>query len=74
LKTSTIETPVLVIDLYPRLVECTLCGALARQAYGVPMFEGEVVSADHQGDWAGFDACEACFRSWRADQDGGDAP
>lgn len=54
--------PVLFIDLWPRESECVLCDRdLVGCTQGLPMYEGEVVAVDYDGEWAGFDVCEECF-------------
>ena len=52
---------IVVIDLQLRDTDCTLCGARHSLAQGLPMYEGEVVADDFEGDWGGFPVCKKCF-------------
>lgn len=56
---------ILIIDLNPHESDCCMCGApMIGCRQGIPMFEGEPVAASWGGDWAGYDACLACFNEW----------
>jgi hypothetical protein len=52
---------VLVIDLDERWADCWRCGELTPSRWGLPVWNGELVSNDWQGEWGGVPACEACF-------------
>lgn len=54
---------VLSIRLYEPMVECRLCGAEAPHSWGVPMYEGNLLSNDFQGEWFGAPACKQCFEA-----------
>ena len=57
---------VLIIDLWPLESECVLCGAdLIGPCKGLPMYEGQVVPDDWEGEWAGFDVCDVCYAKYR---------
>jgi hypothetical protein len=51
---------VLVIDLSQEVGTCAICGDETDGRGGVPMYEDLVLPDDWQGEWGGFDACEAC--------------
>ena len=51
----------LVIDLSPPGDVCVVCEAAANPRKGIPMYEGDVVPNDWNGDWAGYPACDRCF-------------
>jgi hypothetical protein len=56
---------VLVIDLSARESECCACGtAVLDPRKGLPMYEGEIVPADYEGEWSGFDACDECHSAY----------
>lgn len=64
-------SPKLVVITLPRFFpiesECIVCGApLFDCKQGIPMYEGEPVTHDYGGEWAGFDACKACFDGYEA--------
>lgn len=52
---------VLVIQLDPREVECTACGAVHVKAQGLPMRDGDFLENDDPGEWGGFDVCRDCY-------------
>ncbi len=55
---------VLVIRLDAPHGECQVCGEfLPHCHFGLPMFEDLVLHNGWSGEWAGFDACEPCFRA-----------
>ena len=55
-------TEALQINLAPRETECIVCDApLTDCRQGVPVYEDMLLPNDHEGDWAGFDACPPCF-------------
>ena len=50
-----------MISLYPRETECIACAVLlvgCKRA--IPCYEDEALPDDWAGEWAGFDACDAC--------------
>lgn len=49
-----------VIDLWPIVAECCVCGA-ASSGQGIPVFEGDILPNDHDGEWGGAPACKTCF-------------
>ncbi len=51
---------ILLIRLYEPWAECRLCGADTPSRWGVPMYEGNLLSNDFQGEWFGAPACQAC--------------
>lgn len=52
-----------VIELWPTIVECALCGAETKIEYSVPMYEGKIVDDTKTDDWAGFPVCKECFEN-----------
>lgn len=62
---ETWDTLLTVIQLDERADDCAICGEETMARFGLPMYEGEVVSDDHQGPWAGFIVCEKCYRKHR---------
>ena len=42
--------------------DCGGCGMPCTGAFGIPMYEGRVLSNHWLGEWFGRDACERCFR------------
>ena len=56
------QSPILTITLYPRETECIACGAhLVTPHEAIPIYEGEALPNEWEGEWAGFDACPTCF-------------
>lgn len=50
------------IRLFPRESECIACGVpLIDPKQGIPCYEGDALPNSWTGEWAGFDACPACF-------------
>ena len=61
------SAPITVIRLYPRETECIVCGVgLVDCRSAVPVYEDCVLPDDWAGEWAGFDACDACFAAQQA--------
>ena len=61
----------LVIDIgYPRESTCSACGVDFLQplvgGQGLPWRDGEIVTADDPGEWAGMDACRPCVDAYDA--------
>ena len=57
-----IQNAITVIELWPMVSECCICGRhLVGCHTSIAMYEGVPVPDDWEGDWAGFDACQACF-------------
>lgn len=54
---------VLVVELWPPVVNCRVCGVCVGtyQGFGIPMWEGDVLPNDWPGDWGGFPACLPCY-------------
>ena len=42
---------------------CTACGRPSSPFHGLPVFNGDVMSNDWQGEWGGVPCCEACFEN-----------
>jgi hypothetical protein len=55
-----VSRKVTVIDLWPQVAECSICGEVTLSRWGVPRHNGDLVSNDWQGDWASSPACERC--------------
>ena len=53
--------PLWVLRLDAPVAECHGCGAEGPSRWGIPIWEGFVLPNDWQGEWAGVDACEACW-------------
>jgi hypothetical protein len=52
-----------VINLQPREYVCHCCGIdFLDGGFGVPGYEDLILPNDWTGEWAGFPACEDCFR------------
>lgn len=49
-----------VIDLWPIIAECVVCGADSLNT-GIPMYEGDVLPNDWSGEWGGAPACRRCM-------------
>lgn len=59
----------LVINLTPRISECCICGReLVDCRKAIPMYEGEPVPPDWDGQWAGFDACDECCDAYEKEE------
>lgn len=41
--------------------ECYVCGEPASGFHGLPIFNGDVMSNDWPGEWAGVPACLRCY-------------
>ena len=55
-------TTVTVVSLDPINNECCVCGAEdAPGNLGVPVYEGDVLPNDWDGEWFGAPACRRCF-------------
>jgi len=50
---------VAVIDLWPIVEDCCICGAPSRKS-GIPMYEDLILPNDWDGEWGGKPACDAC--------------
>jgi hypothetical protein len=50
-----------VIRLDERVAECHICGAESPPKWGIPIYEGDVLPNDWQGEWGGVDACQRCW-------------
>jgi hypothetical protein len=59
---------VIVIDLYPPMAQCCICGEWDLSKWGVPVDAeaGAIVANDYEGDWGGKPACEKCWREHEA--------
>jgi len=65
------STPVqiTVMELWPRESNCCLCDVLLYGCKtGIPMYEGLPVPKDWPHEWAGFDACQACFDKYERNE------
>lgn len=51
---------VLSIRLFEPYADCSLCGEETICRWGVPMYEGNLLSNDFKGEWFGQPACQAC--------------
>jgi hypothetical protein len=54
----------LIIELWPPIDDCCVCGAVTEMEYGLPMYESDIVPADWTGEWAGFTACRRCHSTF----------
>lgn len=57
---------ILLIDMNPREVQCALCGEWCEHSWGVPTFNGDLVSNDFpdalwHSEGGSQPACESCF-------------
>ena len=50
-----------IIELWPIIIECALCGVKAKLEYSVPMYEEKIVDATKTNEWAGTPICKACY-------------
>lgn len=57
---TTYERRVVVIDLNPMWVTCSICGEDAPHHWGVPRHNGDLVSNAFKGEWSGSPACKRC--------------
>jgi len=48
-----------IIDMWPIIAECVVCGAPSHKS-GIPMYEGMVLPNDWDGEWGGQPACDRC--------------
>lgn len=51
---------VLTVRLYEPYAECRLCGEETICQWCVPMYEGNLLSNNFQGEWFGAPACQSC--------------
>lgn len=54
-----------IVNLWPYEDDCTLCGALTPLGLFLPMYEGEVLPDDYEGEWAGMLVCAVCYAKHR---------
>jgi len=54
-----------VITLWPPETECVLCEKWCYLEYSLPMYEGEIVPDDYEGQWGGMPVCKECFKEHR---------
>lgn len=52
---------ILEINMTPRFADCFICGEVCEGDHGVPVFNGDIMSNDWQGEWGGQHVCESCF-------------
>lgn len=50
-----------IIELWPIIIECALCGDIAKLEYSVLMFEGKIVDETKTDEWAGMPICRSCY-------------
>ena len=50
-----------VIELWPTIIECAICGTQAKLEYSIAMYEGKIVDSRKTDDWAGFPVCKDCY-------------
>lgn len=60
---------ILVIDLWPIVCECTLCGAETGDKFGIAVYEDVIVPDDYKGEWGGSPVCARCFYLTRGYQE-----
>lgn len=55
---------VTVVDLFPPMARCCICGKWDLSRWGVPvsMETASIVANDFDGDWGGKPACEDCWK------------
>jgi len=51
-----------MVDLWGLEVDCILCGTTNSDSLFLPMYEGQVVPNDYEGEWAGMPVCRTCYR------------
>jgi hypothetical protein len=49
-----------IIELFPITTDCALCGEETIIKWGVPMYEGKIVTENHP-DWCGMPVCKRCY-------------
>lgn len=52
---------VTIIDMNERWTDCWNCGAPTLSRWGLPIYNGDLVSNAWKGDWGGVPACEKCY-------------
>jgi hypothetical protein len=55
------QVSVLVIDLWAPQCECTLCGVVTSDKYGIAIWEDTIVPDDYEGEWGGSPVCKRCY-------------
>lgn len=53
--------PVIQIGMQDNTVSCWICGVETEFKWGVPTFNGDLMSNDWPGEWFGQSVCERCF-------------
>jgi len=57
-----------IINLWPIETECTICGKHHVMENSLPMYEGEVLLDDYEGEWAGMPVCNKCYKKHRTEE------
>lgn len=50
-----------VIELWPTIIECAICGKQTKLEYSIAMYEGKIVDSTKTDDWAGVPVCKECY-------------
>ena len=53
------------LSLWPIECDCAICSKLTPMGLSLPMYEGEVLPDDYQGEWAGMVVCSTCYAKHR---------
>lgn len=74
LKTDTTDpqaagSRILVIDLWPVVCDCTICGAETSDKFGIAVYEDVIVPDNYEGEWGGAPVCARCFYITRGMQE-----
>lgn len=60
-----VEKSLRVIRLFPIECNCSICWELTAGGLCLPMYEGEVLPDDYEGEWAGMTVCKKCYAAHR---------
>ena len=55
------KNKILVIELWPVVCDCTICGAETSDKFGIAIYEDEIVPDGYTGEWGGSPVCAPCF-------------
>lgn len=60
-----------VIDLWPIVEDCVICGTEYILKYYLPMYEGKIVKYTDSQEWAGMHVCKECYDKYSGDSHNG---
>ena len=60
-----------IVIWQPPAEHCYFCDAPTDRSKGIPVYEGEPVPADWEGEWCGVSACDECFAKYEAGEEVG---